>query len=1061
MRASDYPRNPRLTRLLESKKGSRVINFAVIPILLIASLLLPPISAASRIADLGTTRVPREGGALTDTDGTQVTFPAAGIATPFSGALTSIPRMEFLAGAAGSDLRQAAEVIPDELLVAKSPFYQLKLRGDAPTQATWVIPIPNDSEPYETLDLYAWDEASAAWQWLPHTVIRDDDQIESRLNSVASSAMVFQTNPQPAMVSADLALASQLPDEGRGALAEVHPTGLFLGGNGALDGAVDATFDQLGSAFAVIPVVRNYDGPIVRTDLLANMLVDATQRQNHVDALVTLAVSSLYNGIDIDYRGLDKNLRGEFHQFLKELADKLHAQGKTLSVRVEPAAQVAEDRWETGAYDWQAIGLIADTVKIPAPVDPRAYVSGGQMDALASYATGQINRFKVRFVLGGRSIEEAGAYLIQKSYADALDPLIGRVAADQTVVEPGQPLNLALVSSRPTSGLVYDPNIGTYVYRYQDDQGLARTVWLENAASLAHKLDILRRYNLQGFTVENLPADGADADLWSLIKNYQQGRIESIQSDLSVEWTVKGSDGQTFSQVRPLSDPGVALAAPNVPGALQVEAAIKDRGQVVARQSGANLAVATYTPVPTPTPLFTPTPTPSPTPQTAELTARTNANVRTGPSTAYPRIGSLRAGATYRVTGRDGDGAWWQISFDGRAGWVSGEVATVSGNTSSVAVVEVAPAPTAAPVAAAPAAAAPPAAPAGSGVGFGYGVQAHMIHNDQAGKSYQMTKAMGFNWVKQQIEWKVFESSPGQIGWGEMDRLVSEANAAGINLLFSVVNAPNWAREGGFDASVGGPPADPNSFASFLGAIAGKYCGSSLKALEVWNEQNLHYEWGNKPIDPAAYMALLRPSYNAIKGACRSMTVVSGALTPTGAPAPMAMDDFAYLEGMYQNGLRQYSDAIGAHPSGFNVPPDIRHENACATIQRTGNSFNGPCDVVHHSWSFRSTMEGYRNIMVKYGDSGKRIWPTEFGWAAGGAFDARYAYANDNDMQEQAEWTVRAYQMMRSWGFVGPAFLWNLNFRVVANGTEKAQWGIVDAGWGPLPIYSALQRMPK
>ena len=33
--------------------------------------------------------------------------------------------------------------------------------------------------------------------------------------------------------------------------------------------------------------------------------------------------------------------------------------------------------------------------------------------------------------------------------------------------------------------------------------------------------------------------------------------------------------------------------------------------------------------------------------------------------------------------------------------------------------------------------------------------------------------------------------------------------------------------------------------------------------------------------------------------------------------------------------------------------------------------------------------------------------------------------------------------MMRDWGWVGPAFLWNLNFRVVADGTEKAQWGIV------------------
>ena len=65
-------------------------------------------------------------------------------------------------------------------------------------------------------------------------------------------------------------------------------------------------------------------------------------------------------------------------------------------------------------------------------------------------------------------------------------------------------------------------------------------------------------------------------------------------------------------------------------------------------------------------------------------------------------------------------------------------------------------------------------------------------------------------------------------------------------------------------------------------------------------------------------------------------------------------------------------------------------------------------------------MEGYRNIMVVYGDANKRVWPTEFGWAAGGAFDPRYAYANDNSFDEQAAWTVEAYQMMRELGMGRP-----------------------------------------
>ena len=370
----------------------------------------------------------------------------------------------------------------------------------------------------------------------------------------------------------------------------------------------------------------------------------------------------------------------------------------------------------------------------------------------------------------------------------------------------------------------------------------------------------------------------------------------------------------------------------------------------------------------------------------------------------------------------------------------------------------------AAPAESAPAAAPVVAAPPPSGaVPFGYGIQAHMVHAGDAMIQQVMnsTKGMGFGWVKQQIEWRVMEGSPGNIDWGSMDPIVNAANGAGINLLFSVVNSPAWARESGFDGSVGGPPADPQTYANFVGALAGKYCGSSLKMIEVWNEQNLHYEWGNKPLNPGEYVALLAPAYGAIKAACPSMVVVSGALTPAGSNPPYAMDDFTYLEGMMQAGAANYLDAVGSHPSGYNVPPSVTWEGACEAIQKTGNSFNGACDSPHHSWSFRSTMEGYRNIMNVYGAGDRVIVPTEFGWAAGGAFDDRYKYADDNDFNEQAQWTVEAYQMMKNWGWVGPAFLWNLNFRVVANGTEKAQWGIVDPGWGPLPAYNALAAMPK
>ncbi len=447
------------------------------------------------------------------------------------------------------------------------------------------------------------------------------------------------------------------------------------------------------------------------------------------------------------------------------------------------------------------------------------------------------------------------------------------------------------------------------------------------------------------------------------------------------------------------------------------------------------------------------------------ITQPQSMNVRTGPGTNYGVAMAASAGSEFEIIGRSPGHTWLQVLAPGEDTpvWLYAELVEVVGSLDDAPTLtedELPEPPTQSTEPSAVAASVAGAPSPTTGGSFGYGVQAHLLAGE-AGAAMNSVSDLGFNWVKQQVEWSRYESSPGARGFGELAGIVSEAGNRNINVLFSVVNAPAWAREDGFDSSVGGPPADPQSYANFVGAMAGQFCGTSLKAIEIWNEQNLHYEWGNKSLNAADYMNLLRPAYASIKAACPQMLVISGALTPAADAGTLARDDFAYMEEMYKNGLASYCDGVGAHPSGYNVPADVRWESACTTIQQTGNIFNGACDTPHHSWSFLSTMEGYRNIMNVYGDSGKQIWPTEFGWAAGGAMNPNYMYAEDNSYDEQAAWTVQAYQAMKSWGWVGPAFLWNLNFRVVADGTEKAQWGIVRNDYSPLPVYDALKAMPK
>jgi hypothetical protein len=242
--------------------------------------------------------------------------------------------------------------------------------------------------------------------------------------------------------------------------------------------------------------------------------------------------------------------------------------------------------------------------------------------------------------------------------------------------------------------------------------------------------------------------------------------------------------------------------------------------------------------------------------------------------------------------------------------------------------------------------------------------------------------------------------------------------------------------------------------------MAARYKGR-VRAYEIWNEQNLYYEWGGRggKLNAGRYVEMLRLAYNAVKSVDPGAVVISGALTPTGVnDGDIAIDDRLYLEQMYQAGLARYCDAVGAHPSGYNNPPDADW--------RTYSDPAAPSFKGHPSFFFRGTMESYRNIMVKYGDGGKRIWATEFGWATvenlGAGPAAGYGYAADNTEAEQAQYLVRAYQLGRAWGWAGPMFMWNLNFAPVSGKhDEKAAFGIVRSDWSPRPAFAALRDMAK
>ncbi len=332
------------------------------------------------------------------------------------------------------------------------------------------------------------------------------------------------------------------------------------------------------------------------------------------------------------------------------------------------------------------------------------------------------------------------------------------------------------------------------------------------------------------------------------------------------------------------------------------------------------------------------------------------------------------------------------------------------------------------------------------------GAQAQVWGNTDIGFMIGAAKGAGFTWIKFQLPWKDAEGAKGKIAWAPIDGVINELNANGMNILVSVVKAPNWARPSGADLTIEGPPVNLQEYADFVEILAARYRGK-IQAIEVWNEPNLWYEWGKEKLNPGRYVDLLCRAYRAIKAVDPGMVVVAGALTPTGVnDGIIAIDDVVYLQRMYDAGMRNCSDAVGAHPYGFNNPPEAKF-GYTDTIEPSFKS--------HRSFFFRETMERYRNVMVANGDASKKIWPTEFGWASEADPVLGYEYARDNTLDEQAQFTVRAYQMAKAWGWVGPMFLWNLNFAITNPGTELAAFSILDSNGRGKPAYSALAAMPK
>jgi len=300
---------------------------------------------------------------------------------------------------------------------------------------------------------------------------------------------------------------------------------------------------------------------------------------------------------------------------------------------------------------------------------------------------------------------------------------------------------------------------------------------------------------------------------------------------------------------------------------------------------------------------------------------------------------------------------------------------------------------------------APPPPPSGGSSGLELGGQATGM-----GAAGRMREA-GMTWVKFQHKW-----SPGDAPSIVAGR-IQEAHDNGFKVLLSIPGANLYPAAGGIDF---------NAYVNFLSGVA----ALGPDAIEVWNEQNIDREWPAGEISPSAYVNnMLRPAYNAIKGANANVMVISGAPAPTGFDnGTNAWADNRYIAGMAAAGAASVADCIGVH---YNAGATSPH----ATTGHPGGS--------HYSWYYGPMVNVYYNAF----GGARNLCFTELGYVSSDGYPglpSNFGWAANTSVQEHAQWLGEVAALAANDGRVRMIIVFNVDFTFYdASSDPQAGYAII------------------
>jgi hypothetical protein len=321
-------------------------------------------------------------------------------------------------------------------------------------------------------------------------------------------------------------------------------------------------------------------------------------------------------------------------------------------------------------------------------------------------------------------------------------------------------------------------------------------------------------------------------------------------------------------------------------------------------------------------------------------------------------------------------------------------------------------------------------------------------------RQMQMLSEAGFRWIRQEFTWEDIEihakgdfqdrrNEPYRSAWEKYDQIVDLAEQYDVQIIARLSNPPAWTRALTNTIGTRAPPDDLSDYGDFVETVVRRYQGR-IRHYQLWNEPNIYPEWGEQAVDPAAYTELLCEGYRRAKAADPDVVILSGALAQTIDLSGRDLNDFIFLQRMYDAGAGECFDILSTNTYLlWSAPTDHRLRPLVINYARIAY---------------------LRDLMVQNGDSHKPIWISEMnsnavpGGEAANEIIGWGAYGQVS-LETQAEWALLAYERAQTeWPYVGVVNFWFFKPASDADANQAYYYfRMLEPDFTPLPVYDRIK----